>query len=345
MGYEVDLIDYNPKSNLSGLKKVKNVVWRKVRFFLGVKRRWKRTDYFRVNYLNINNDRHAKFLCLGCNCNIWQYDKYVVGSDQVWNPLILGNDLTYLLPFVKDSTKKVSYAASFGSATFPAAYTEIYHNHIKQFSFISVREKSGLDILDSMHILNGKVVLDPTFLLSRKEWLKYKSDTLEIKKKYVLCYLMPGNLSNAYIVKNAKLIASKLSCDLKIVGGREYKRFFASVYVVDAGPSEFLSLIEGAFLILTNSFHGTCFSINFEKRFVSIVDNRGNVYNRNSRIVDLLNLLELKDQLYSWIPGDKALLNWDTHIDYKRVRRLLDNYVMMSKDYLSLALADMEMPE
>ena len=60
---------------------------------------------------------------------------------------------------------------------------------------------------------------------------------------------------------------------------------------------------------------------------------------------ELLNLLELKDQLYSWIPGDKALLNWDTHIDYKRVRRLLDNYVMMSKDYLSLALADMEMPE
>ena len=83
MGYEVDLIDYNPKSNLSGLKKVKNVVWRKVRFFLGVKRRWKRTDYFRVNYLNINNDRHAKFLCLGCNCNIWQYDKYVVDPTDV----------------------------------------------------------------------------------------------------------------------------------------------------------------------------------------------------------------------------------------------------------------------
>ena len=107
------------------------------------------------------------------------YDVYLVGSDQVWNPNSKTNLEPYLLSFVKENKIKASYASSFGVNEIDHKYHQFYNNFLKRFQQISVREKSGIDVLKSITKRKDvDWVLDPTFLLSKSDWLDYQSEAL-----------------------------------------------------------------------------------------------------------------------------------------------------------------------
>lgn len=283
--YQADFIN-SPKSFTKGIKYIKNKIWYIIRYLLGYRKRLIKTQQFKNSYINIStHDVMTK-----------KYDKYIVGSDQVWNPYIINDNLTYLLAHIEDDSKKIAYAASFGIPQLPDDKVEIYRKYISRFAHVSTREQDGLQIIHQLGIDKGTICLDPTLLLTPTEWCnlmkinRYKSD-------YILCYLMPGNPSNNYIINYGKALANEYKLKIKIVGEREYKRLLSDIYTTDAGPKEFIELISKSAIVLTNSFHGTCFAINFNKPFKSFVWENNNADNRNSRIYSLLSLINLTDQL------------------------------------------------
>ncbi len=223
------------------------------------------------------------------------YDIFITGSDQVWNPRLHMGDLNYYLKFVKDFKKRNSYAASLGSKDVELS-VEI-QNEIKNINHISVREEEGKKTIERF-ISNKKVevVLDPTLLLSKEEWIKYaENEKLFLEEKYIFVYLIA---STPKILDVAKKIAKEKN--LKIICFHNgYRRYHGMKNLSSTTPFEFVNYIKNAEIVLTSSFHGMCFSVNLNKNFLFELDK--NKENNNSRLVSLakkLNLLdrEIKDE-------------------------------------------------
>ncbi len=286
-GYRAEFINV-ADANSKGFSYLKNRLWYNIRFLFGYSRRKKRTQSFKDEFI-FQAQVPVQFST---------YTKFIVGSDQVWNPYIIGCNSEFLLGHIGDDSKKVAYAASFGINNIPSDYVEEFKTKLSRFSAISVRESDGIGILKSIDIEKGCQTLDPTLLLSCKEWaelLKLKTYTY----KYILCYLMPGNPSNPFIVKIGRKLAEKNKMKLVIVGDREYLKLLSNSYKTTLGPREFVEYISNAAFVLTNSFHGTCFSVNFNKSFRAFVWNEYVKDNRNSRILSLLTMLKLESNLSS----------------------------------------------
>ena len=258
-----------------------------------------------------------------------KYDYIITGSDQVWNYLITNIDSTYLLDFVEDRNKKLSYAASFGIEKIPNNLKEKYKNLLKDFKAISVREKQGQNIIKELCNLDVPVVLDPTLLLNKNEWSKLNLPK-EKREKYILVYcLRKSDLLNDM----AKTLQRETDFKLVILNPRArfmYSRFSAAT----AGPEEFVELFMNAEYVLTNSFHGTAFSINFNKNF--LVDLDGNAaQNTNSRLLNILELVNLTDRIVSEPQDIRKMYE---EIDYKKVNEILDIERKKSLDYLKISL-------
>ncbi|MFI3262884.1 MAG: polysaccharide pyruvyl transferase family protein [Rikenellaceae bacterium] len=285
-------INYKHKEKLSGIRKLKHICFSCVRQIFGYKLRKKKTDIFRSKYLSLSDkvnsyDDLSKITI--------KYDSFIVGSDQVWNPRFVSPEENgYLLSF-ENSKPKYSYGSSFGVAEIEESDKVIYRNALNKFAILTVRENSGCNIIKDLGI-NAEVVLDPTLLLDQYEWLNFYNPKPIKNCKYILCYVMNGdNLSIDYIRRYASNLRQSLDCDYNIyfIGDKEYKRLYFNYNLIcDAGPSEFLNLIHNASYVITNSFHGTCFAINFKKQFKTIL-RRTNRF--NTRIEDLLNKLSLDD--------------------------------------------------
>lgn len=215
-------------------------------------------------------------------------DAYIVGSDQVWNSEHIGGfDPAYFLDFVEPGALKISYAASIGRDYLLPVYHEQIRNSLKSFTSISVREKSAKKPVKALTTKEVDVVLDPTLLLERKDYEAIKT-TPDIKEKYIFVYMMEHNPD---VVAFANRVST--ATGLPIVQRRPNKIFkneLASCYTSD--PGDFLGLIENAEYVITNSFHGTVFSIIYEKPFVSMLHS-----NTGSRTVDLLKALKLESHL------------------------------------------------
>lgn len=212
---------------------------------------------------------------------------YITGSDQVWNPTHTGGyDKAFTLEFVKKA-KKISYAPSVGTAKVEEIYREDYKRSLSTFDSISVREESVKADIEELSGLPVSVVLDPTLLLDRKAYEVYKKPT-PFKEKYILVYMME---------KNKKMIAlvNKIS---KTTGYPVIQRKLPGVFVNECGsfythdPGEFLGDIAGAEFVITNSFHGTVFSILYEKPFLSMLHS-----GTGARTVDLLTSLSLESHI------------------------------------------------
>ena len=240
------------------------------------------------------------------------FDLFFTGSDQVWNYNITGGDMTYLLDFASDD-KKNSYAASFGVTEIDKKYEKKYKNLLEKFSNISVREEMGKRIVNKLCNKEVYTVLDTTFLLEDIEWKKiaksYKED------KYVLIYLLTYS-------EQIYQLAEKLSMDfgLKIIViavdiktfkfNRKYK------YYLSAGPEEFLGLFMNAEYVITNSFHGTVFSLIFNKKLiVDYLSDKG----KNIRLENILKLFNLEDRVLR----KNNYLSLCKGIDYEKVNKIL----------------------
>lgn len=220
-----------------------------------------------------------------------EYDKFITGSDQVWNLSLTRGDYNYLLEFVKDDNKKFSYASSFGHAEIPNEYKEKCKDLFERYSKITVREKKGKEIVEQLTNKTAKVVLDPTLLLNKKQWEKLEEEYKhKLPKKYILAYFVSPTKQSYEFVKK---LSKKLNMKIVLINyGNKIK--FGMKNITKAGPEEFLWLIRNANYVVTNSFHGIAFSINYNKEFIYQLSDKAQ--NGNSRIENLIDICNLSNR-------------------------------------------------
>lgn len=252
-----------------------------------------------------------------------EFDYFIAGSDQVWNPFYDFVGTSDLLAFAKPE-QRISYAASFGVDEIPDEKKKVYTENLSQFKALSVREKEGAEIIKVLTGREAQVVLDPTMLLTSEQWSKVeRKSKFTPKKKYALVYSL-GEKS-ADFKNSIKHYANEMEIfDIRTTqkNGRE----------LPVGPAEFLNLIHNAELILTDSFHASVFSILYHKRFITF--KRPGI-DMSSRIVSLANTIGAKDKL----DGDNNL-DCSNGLDYVLVDQLIVGERKQSIDFLKKALED-----
>ena len=261
-----------------------------------------------------------------------QTDCFVTGSDQIWNTYFNFNP-TYFLSFAKDK-KRVAYASSIGTNSVREEYKEKVKNLLLRFNHIGVREEDTVQVLSELTGRDDiRQVVDPTFLLTPSDWKKMsKNAVLEMKvpNNYIFCYLI-GN--NEWYKEQLEDVRSKLEIDhIIIIASAENPNFSVSDSIVyrDAGPVEYVWLLQHASFVCTDSFHATALSINHSIPFVEFMRfKESDEKSQNQRIHDVLNHYGLQSRVYH---KDKAA--WASRIDYKSIQGILDKDRMSSLDYL-----------
>lgn len=205
-----------------------------------------------------------------------QADLYIAGSDQIWNPYFKnGLDPAFYLAFAPMGAVRASYAASFAVDHIGGREQERIAPMLQSFDRISVRESTGLELLNDMGIRSATQVLDPVFLPDPAVWMKL-SDQRIIEKPYVLIYDFDRNHE---LIRRAREIARRKGCmTVSMSGNEETDR------QEEAGPLEFLSLVRYADAVVTNSFHAVAFSVLFERPFL-VFDRKEPI---NTRMHDFL---------------------------------------------------------
>lgn len=266
---------------------------------------------FSNEYLNISKDEYKYFEKLSLLEE--KYDKFIVGSDQVWNQKISENDPTFLFNFIKDKSKCYSYAASMGGVDADSNFKSIMEHNLRDFNSISVRENKAKNFISSFYKNNIEVNLDPTLLLSKNNWEKIAK--LPLKKNYVLIYTLHPS-ENVY--KLADELSRKDNIEIiEIATG--LKRRKNVTYIKGIGPSEFLGLFINSKYVLTNSFHGTIFSIIMKKLFYVDLLKTSKKW-VNTRMTELLNLIGQSSRYKS----DMTLEEFLIPVDFSKISNILD---------------------
>lgn len=252
-------------------------------------------------------------------------DIYCTGSDQVWNTTYNGGILDeYYLSFVPKGKIKIALSSSFGSKSISESNKETVQKLLLDYDQISVREESALTILQNLGIKKGIHVVDPTLALSSSEWdclLQLKPIR---KEKYVLVYQLNNN---AEMISFAKKLAKQLNLELvMITKSIRAKLYCRNVYFCPT-IIQFLSLIKNADYVVTDSFHGTAFSLNFNKEFYIFYPPH-----YNTRIQSLLNITHTLDRVVSVEQFDNYSL---MPIDYDNVNAILKRERKKIMDFVS----------
>lgn len=208
-----------------------------------------------------------------------EYSLFFAGSDQIWNFKIPDVDPRYFLPFASDD-KKYSYAASFGAKEIPEKVRSWCGEQLKTFRKLSVREESGNQIIQTLTGREAQVHADPTLLLERADWEQISK---EKESNYVFLFLL---VYDEEAVNKAKEIAKERNLELKTVTAAFIPQLGMNAWC-EVGVPEWITWIRNAQYVVTNSFHGTVFSILFEKEFEA-VPLKGELSARNGRIEELL---------------------------------------------------------
>lgn len=237
------------------------------------------------------------------------FDVYISGSDQIWNPNTMFGDMSYFLDFAPEAAKKIAYSSSFSCDKIPKKYQQEYQYFLKQYQSIFVREKNGKQIAEA---LTGRtdieVVLDPTLLIDKNEWSKYadKSSLKNIPQEYILFYM----LAYTYNPQNKMAeILNKLQNQYKIpiLSLSEKPADFNGEFIQieqtqSVGIYEFLDLFRNARIVVTSSFHGTAYALNFGKPLLALSDGEKKSDDRISTIMEKMEV-------------NKQLINTNTIID------------------------------
>ena len=308
---------YNHKFHKKGKLSIKSVILYCLNFNWKLIRNYKFKKFQCTELVNSNKYLHDKELVDLNNV----YDKFITGSDQVWNLDCSGNNYTYFLDFVNDNKKKYSYAASFGTSDIK--YDDFMISSLKSFNKISVREESARISIKNNLNLDTIQVLDPTLLLSKKEW-KEKFN-LNFEEKYILIYEV---LNSTHLLDEAIKLSKKTNLKIVCISNSNRRRK-GVINKKGIGPKEWLDLFSKASFVLTNSFHGLVFSLNFQKQFwVELLDKTK--HNTNARMMEILSMVNLNQRILN-VNLDHQ---FDNVIDYTKVSLLLNKYIEKSKKYI-----------
>lgn len=251
-------------------------------------------------------------------------DIFIAGSDQIWNPELTGGLLdVYTLNF-KGDIRKIIYGASLGNEELLQRHSLDFKQKLKNLDYISVREQSIIKPLEEISKKNVEQVIDPTLLLDKKSWDKLitESDTVHLpREEYILVYTL---FESDEVTKIVNFLSNKTG--LKVVHFRKYNAYeneLMSLYF--RGPVDFVNAFKNAAYVVTNSFHGTVFSIIFERKFYSVLPKA-----RAGRIKDLLSDLELDSRIIQ----DENKINLNDKIDYVKVKDKIERRKVKSIDFL-----------
>ncbi len=272
------LLQNNPKWNSSFLRRTVYKVLQSPKFYVMGKHFEKlRKDAFPVSIRYANAEQLHR--------NKPQADIYLTGSDQVWGPI--GGDIydpAFFLSFTDDTDKCVSYAASFGKTDFTDELLAQFQTYLCRYDHITVRERSAVEIIRNMGIENVQQVLDPTLLIPAEEWSRMSRDSFP--EKYILVYQLHNDPN---MLKYAYALAEKTGLPLVTMSSTaQHLSHKGSKHVFLPSLSQWLGYIKNATFMLTDSFHGTAFAINFGTQFVNVLP-KGTA-TRNQSILELTGL-------------------------------------------------------
>lgn len=265
------------------------------------------------------------------NTKIEKVKVYITGSDQVWNCSTkgVGNDDNFFLAFADgEKVKKVSYAASIAMDELNYEQKNRFRKLLSDFTYISVREKTAVDLLKNIEIDNVEQVLDPVYLLNENDWKELvKKSKLKKKlenEKYILVY---GFLQQKNVYEYAKKLGNIKNFKIFNVNTMIEDYFLKTdKYFWNVTPEDFLALIYYSEEVVTNSFHGLSFSLIFKKDFHLFGKNGSS----SSRMFDMANLVGLENRI---IRDDNDILL--DKINYSTVDKILEKNISLSKEYLS----------
>ena len=251
-----------------------------------------------------------------------KYNAVIVGSDQLWLPECVFGILR-TLRFVPDNVKKISYATSLGVSKYPFYCRESARQFLRRFDCISVREEQGKAIINSLCDKEVSVVLDPTYMLTKRQWEHLLPNEREIHLPYVLFYFIGNNeMSKETAIKFAKDTGLYSVSILSDESYSDIDMSYADQIIVGAGPERFVNLIRNAEYVLTDSFHGIAFSIINQKDFYAFYRYSSESSNsRNSRIDNILSTWKLEDRLAVSAFSENIA---PTGIDYTKVDEILE---------------------
>lgn len=266
-----------------------------------------------------------------------RYSKYykgiLLGSDQLWCPsdLIIGY---HTLEFLPDNVYKATYATSFGVEYLTPWMEKIVKNFIPKINDVSVREASGVKIIENVCRKKVVCMIDPTLLMTKEDWNTSIDCEKKIDGKYIFCYFLSTDTQMREWANRIKRITGYklvfIPC-LETLCSDDF--IFADELIDDADPYEMVSLIRNAEYVLSDSFHTSVFSIIYGKKF--LVFNRfqsNNIDSRNTRIDNLLAITGLQERNYN---GEKDIFSvLDSSINYTDVWNQLSIERKKSLNYI-----------
>lgn len=264
----------------------------------------------------------------------FNYDVLCIGSDQVWNYMKGYSLEPFFACFDKNNTKKITYASSIGLSSLSVEAEQVFKKELASFAYISVREQQASEILEKL--LNRKidVVLDPTLILNKQEWIEVAKYDMCPKEKYLLVYIVTIKPCD-YVLTLARHIAKQRNLKIVRICRDAYPEHSGSDVeeILTAGPSDFVGLFSKAEFVVTNSFHGTVFSINFSKPFYSVIKSH---HSTNSRLTSILKKLGLEDRI---VPVGSQL-PMISDIDFSDPSAKLEAERKLSIEYINKALSN-----
>ena len=264
-------------------------------------------------------------------------DYYICGSDQIWNPHFKGgrNDPGYFLAFAPKGAKKIAYAPSFGCDDLPDEAKKNLRNLLYDFTAISVREKSGVDIVKKNAERDAQWVLDPTMLRTGEQWASEARLPEVLPDRYILSYRFADSQATKKMIDEiSKTIdLPVITLPLSIVSMKD-----DYIQVFDAGPREFIGIIQNAELVCTDSFHATVFSILMNTPVcVFLRESYDGKSSMNSRVQSLLEMLGLQENIITENDTLEKALRC-VNVDYSDAYTILAERRKHSLDYLRAAI-------
>lgn len=342
LGHEVQIIDYRPDyivyhqslSFVANERFNKSIILKLIYLVVKLPSKYKKLRIFKKfcsKYLNLTDTVYSEYNDLLENPPT--ADCYICGSDQIWG---YSNDAykdpSYFLGFVNQGKLKCSYAPSgMFPNPLPAEMEKLIIPFINNLDFVSVREDSTRKLLQPYINKRISTVLDPVFLLNKEDWISF-SDLESVaapSEDYILIYAIGDS---SFVLEIARKLSDKSGLPIYCISSTQKKLPHVSKKIM-ATPLEFLKLFRNAKYVVTNSFHGTAFSIIFEKEFWSCSTNIA-----NSRLKSILRIAGLENRLL--LKNDISNVIFDNKIDYSKTKSNIETSVANSKRYLQLFLID-----
>ena len=345
MGYDSEQIDvdcFAECKNLTETVSITKKIIRKIKpIYRGLNTlRYHKSKVLRCNLQSAFRDFNENFIphsakkydCKNIAETLDRYDIFIVGSDQVWNPIWYFEP--FFLSFAPSDVPKISYAASIAQSKLSLDVKQIYKQHLKDFCAVSVREENAVELLKDISPVDVEYVLDPTLLLDDGEWKHIASKKI-VDKPYVFCYFLGENNKIRSIAKEYAHKHNLVLVNIQHATGQYHKSDidYGDIRLEAPSPNDFLSLTEYADMVFTDSFHACVFSLIFKRQFF-VFEREGHT-NMSSRITSLMNLYKTENRLCNTVERvNTEYIYRQQNIDYSKTGLLSEQKKRASIDFL-----------